>query len=578
MSAPAPANTPVASSEPQPLVDCRTAPEHYRHWRLSVHGPVARLVMDVDPDGGLMPGYQLKLNSYDLAVDIELNDAVQRLRFEHPEVGAVVIESGKERVFCAGANIRMLGKATHAHKINFCKFTNETRLAIEDASDCSGQRYVSAIRGSAAGGGYELALATDHIMLADDGNSAVSLPELPLLAVLPGTGGLTRLTDKRKVRRDIADYFCTIEEGARGARAVEWRLVDETVPTSGFDSAVEQRAARVAARSDRPAASSGIELSPIERHVTPDRIEYARVTAELDRATRTVHVTLLGPGEAPPADAAGVHRQGARFWPLALARELDDLMLHLRFNEPALGTWVLHSRGECERVCAYDELLARHEDDWLVREIVLAWKRTLKRLDMSARTLIALVEPGSCFAGTLLEIVMAADRSYMLDGVFEQDNREEEAGAAEDAPEPARLRLTHMNFGPLTTINGLTRLASRYLDDEAGASRARQHCGRDLDAVAANELRLVTFIPDDIDWEDEVRFALEERASFSPDALTGLEANLRLPGPETMESKIFGRLSAWQNWIFLRGNAAGETGALSVFGTGRPPNFDRNRT
>ncbi len=549
----------------EPLVDFRTRPERYRHWRLGIEGRVATLTLDVDEQGGLGDGYELKLNSYDLAVDIELFDAVQRLRFEHPEVAVVVVTSGKDRVFCAGANIRMLGSATHAHKVNFCKFTNETRLAIEDASAHSGQRYLCAIKGSAAGGGYELALSTDHILLVDDGSTSVSLPEVPMLGVLPGTGGLPRLTDKRLVRRDLADFFCSVEEGVRGRRALDWRLVDEIAPSSRFDEAVRERAAAIARNSDRPADTRGIVLKDIERDVDEDGIRYRHVQAALERERQTVHLTLRGPDEDPPADVHGMEAQGSDFWPLALARELDDLVLHLRLNEPTLGTIVLHSRGSLGRVAAHDAFLLANEANWLVREVLLLWKRTLKRLDMTSRTLFALVEPGSCFAGTLLEIVLAADRSFMLDGRLE------------DEGEPPAVHLTAMNFGSYPGVNGLTRLGARALDDPAAVSRARQQIDRDLDAEAAHEHRLVTFIPDDIDWEDEIRIALEERAGFSPDALVGLEANLRCPGPETMESKIFGRLSAWQNWIFQRPNAVGEKGALPRYGTGLRAEFDKRR-
>jgi benzoyl-CoA-dihydrodiol lyase len=548
------------------VIDFRTHPDRYKHWQLTLDGRVATLSMAVQEQGGLAPGYELKLNSYDLGVDIELNDAVQRLRFEHPQVGAVIINSAKERVFCAGANIRMLGQSTHGHKVNFCKFTNETRFAIEDASAHSGQRYLCAINGTAAGGGYELALATDYIIMVDDGSTAVSLPELPLLAVLPGTGGLTRVVDKRKVRHDHADFLCTTEEGIKGSRAVEWRLVDEVVPASRFADSVRERARELAEGSDRPVDAAGLILTPIERDIDGDHITYEHVRATLDRELGAATVTVLGPAADPPADAEGIQSQGARFWSLAAARELEDLILHLRFNEPEVGTLVFKSEGDAARVQAYDELLLSHREHWLAREVIGLWRRTLKRLDVSARSLFALVEPDSCFVGTLLELVVAADRSFMLDGQFEGDNR----------PPPV-LRLTGMNFGPLPMGNGLSRLALRCLDDESRVSRAQQAQGGDLDARAAHELRLVTFIPDDIDWEDEVRIALEERASFSPDALTGMEANLRFAGPETLETKIFGRLTAWQNWIFQRPNATGEAGALRRYGTGLKPEFDKQR-
>ncbi len=548
------------------MIDFQTRPDTYRHWRLSFDGPVATLAMDVDEDGGLRPGYQLKLNSYDLGVDIELYDAVQRLRFEHPEVRAVVLTSAKDRVFCAGANIRMLGLSAHHEKVNFCKFTNETRNGIEDASAHSGQTWIAALNGSCAGGGYELALATDRIVMADDGSTSVSLPELPLLAVLPGTGGLTRLVDKRHVRRDRADYFCTVEEGLRGKRAVDWRLVDEVVPRTRLDARVAEIAAEAAAASDRPRDAKGIDLTPLERTVSNDEIAYSHVTVALDRAARTATVTVRGPAEAPPAEAAAIHAQGAAFWPLALARELDDAILHLRANEPEIGTWIFRTEGDGALVAAADAVLDANAGDWLVRETTLYLKRVLKRIDVSSRSLFALIEPGSCFTGTLLELALAADRSFMLDGRFEGDNRP-----------PAMVRLTAMNFGPYPMVNGLTRLAARSLDDPDRVDAARRRVDDDLDAADADDIGLVTFTPDDIDWEDEVRIAIEERAAFSPDALTGMEANLRFAGPETMESKIFARLSAWQNWIFQRPNAVGESGALKLYGTGQRSEFDKRR-
>ncbi|HEX5515240.1 MAG TPA: 2,3-epoxybenzoyl-CoA dihydrolase, partial [Gammaproteobacteria bacterium] len=506
------------------------------------------------------------LNSYDLGVDIELYDAIQRLRFEHPEVRAVVLESAKERMFCAGANIRMLGQASHAHKVNFCKFTNETRNSIEDATEHSRQIYLCAINGTAAGGGYELALATDYILMADDGSAAVSLPEVPLLAVLPGTGGLTRLVDKRKVRRDLADVFCTTEEGVRGQRAVDWRLVDEIVPTSQMAATVQRRAEELAARSDRPTDAQGIELKPLHREITGNRIEYPHLTAELDRERGIAAVTLHGPEQAPPADAAGVQAQGSDFWPLALMREFDDLLLHLRLNELELGTLVIRTVGDLDKATAYDALLTREASNWLVREINLLIKRTLKRLDVTSRSLFTLVEPGSCYAGFLTELLFAADRSYMLDGQFEGD-----------ATAPATIRLSPLNFGPLPMSNGLTRLETRFLGEPASVERAQQLIGKDIDGAAALAAGLVTFAPDDIDWEDEIRLALEERASFSPDGLVGMEANLRFAGPETMETKIFGRLTAWQNWIFQRPNAVSEQGALRKYGTGERATYDKVR-
>ena len=548
------------------MVDFRTEPARYKHWKLSVDGRVATLAMDVREDGGLRPGYELKLNSYDLGVDIELYDAIQRLRFEHPEVGAVVLTSGKERVFCAGANIRMLSQSSHGWKVNFCKFTNETRNAIEDATAHSRQAYLCAVNGPCAGGGYELALATDHIVMADDGNTSVSLPEVPLLAVLPGTGGLTRLVDKRHVRRDRADFFSTLEEGVKGQRAVEWRLVDEVVPRSKLEETVRQRAAELAARSDRPAGAQGIRLEPLGCTVDGDRIGYGHVACELDRKRGVAQITVIGPSEAPPGDLAALHALGCGFWPLALARELDDLILHLRTNEEEIGLWVVQTAGSADLVEAYDRLLLEHEAHWLVREIRLYLKRTLKRLDVSSRSIFALIEPGSCFAGTLLELALAADRSYMLDGTREGDARSS-----------AAVRLTRMNFGPYPMVNGLTRLESRFLDEPGRVDDLKHRVGEDLAAREAAEAGLVTFTPDDIDWEDEVRIAIEERAAFSSDALTGMEASLRFAGPETLESKIFARLSAWQNWIFQRPNAVGPKGALKVYGTGERSDFDRRR-
>ena len=549
-------------------VEFRTRPDRYRHWSLEVDGVVATLRLEVDEQGGIDPGYELKLNSYDLGVDIELRDAVERLRFEHPEVGAVVVTSARDRVFSAGANIRMLGQSGHADKVNFCKFTNETRNAIEDACAHSGQRYLAALNGAAAGGGYELALACDWILLVDDGSSAVSLPEVPLLGVLPGTGGLTRVVDKRKVRRDHADFFCTVEEGVRGRRALDWRLVDELAPRSRFDEAVRERARALAA--GRPAAH-GIAWPDLECESGADTRRYRHLEVAIDRAARTADLVLLGPERDPPADAAGIEREGEGFWPLALARELDDAIVHLRHNELEIGTWLLRSRGDLSRVLAHDALLEAHlRDHWLAREVRLFWKRVLKRLDVVGRSQIALVEPGSCFAGTLLEPVLGADRAYMLRG----DEYEEEAVS------PAEVALGPLNFGAYPAVNGLTRLAMRYPEaEEDGGLPAplRDAVGRPLDAESAEALRIVTFIPDDIDWEDEVRVAVEERSSFSPDALVGMEASLRFPGPETMESKIFGRLSAWQNWIFQRPNAVGERGALMLYGTGRGAEFDRRR-
>jgi len=548
------------------MIDFRTHPDRYRHWKLSVDGEVATLLMDVDPAGGLFDGYELKMNSYDLGVDIELYDAVQRLRFEHPEVRSVVMTSAKEKIFCSGANIRMLGKASHGHKVNFCKFTNETRLSIEDATEFSRQTYLCAVNGTAAGGGYELALATDYILMADDGNTSVSLPEVPLLAVLPGTGGLTRVTDKRKVRRDRADIFSSTEEGVRGKRAVDWRLVDEVVPLSRFKDTVAQRARELASRSDRPTDAKGVALTPLARTIDGDRIAYRHLTITIDREVRAAHFLITATDEAAPADAAGIHARGDGFWPLALARELDDAILHLRLNEPTVTSWIFRTEGSLERVAEYDALLQKAQSDWLGREILLYWKRTLKRLDTTSRSLFALIEPGSCFAGFLFEIALAADRSFMLDGRREGDNRA-----------PAAVRLTALNFDGLPMGNGLSRLATRFLGEPESVETARARVGEDLEAGDAGEGGLVTATPDDIDWDDELRLVLEERASFSVDALTGMEANLRFAGPETMETKIFGRLTAWQNWIFQRPNAVGEAGALKLYGSGKRAEYNVER-
>jgi benzoyl-CoA-dihydrodiol lyase len=549
-------------------VSFQVEPGPYRHWRLTFDGPVATIAMDVDERGGLREGYELKLNSYDLGVDIELYDAVQRLRFEHPEVRTVVVTSAKDRIFCAGANIRMLASASHAWKVNFCKFTNETRNGMEDASEHSGQTYLAALNGTASGGGYEIALACAHIMLIDDRSATVSLPELPLLGVLPGTGGLTRVVDKRHVRRDLADYVATRSEGIGGKRAVAWRLVDEAVPRPRWDETVASRAAELATRSTRPADAEGIQLTPLAKRRSADRIDYAHVSAVLDRRAGTVEITLRGPEAEPPADLRALHEQGADFWTLALTRELDDLILDLRTNELELGTWVLRTIGDLRRVLAYDQFLLDHRGEWLVNEIVLYLKRTLKRLDVTSRSLLALIEPGSCFAGSLLELALAADRSFHLSGVFSD---------ADPDAEPATVVVGAMNLGPLPMGNGLTRLGSRFYGDEEGLAAVTTRAGEPLDAAVAAELGLVTFAPDDIDWADEVRMAVEERASFSPDALSGLEANFRFVGPESIETKIFGRLAAWQNWIFNRPNASGPDGALRRFGTGQRADFDRKR-
>ena len=552
-------------------VEFRVSPDRYRHWRVSYDGPVATLVMDVDEQGGLVPGYELKLNSYDLGVDIELYDAVQRLRFEHPEVRTVVITSGKPKIFCAGANIRMLAASAHGWKVNFCKFTNETRNGIEDATANSGQTYLAAVNGTASGGGYELALACEHIMLVDDRSSAVSLPELPLLGVLPGTGGLTRVSDKRHVRRDLADYFSTRPEGVGGKKAVQWRLVDEAVPRPRWDETVAERAAELAARSGRSEDAAGVALTPLGKTRDDDAIAYEYVSARLDRAASSVDITVRGPASDPPASMAEATAQGAGFWPLAVTRELDDLILDLRTNETELGTWVFRTDGNPAAVLAYDDLLLANAGDWFANEVLHYLKRTLRRLDVTSRSLIAVIEPGSCFAGSLLELALAADRSFQLAGVFE------DADPKTPDAEPATITLGEINFGPLTMSNGLTRLQTRFWGDEAGYEVAGKRRGAALEAEDAADLGLITFAPDDIDWDEEIRIATEERASFSPDALTGLEANYRFAGPETMETKIFGRLTAWQNWIFNRPNASGPDGALRRFGTGQRAVFDRKR-
>jgi benzoyl-CoA-dihydrodiol lyase len=544
-----------------PPLSFETSPDRYHHWKLTFDGPIATLSMDVQEDAGLSPDYRLKLNSYDLGVDIELADAVQRLRFEHPEVHAVVVTSLKERIFCAGANIFMLRGSSHAWKVNFCKFTNETRLAIEDASRHSGLKFLAAVNGICAGGGYELALACDEIFLVDDGNSAVSLPETPLLGVLPGTGGLTRVVDKRMVRRDLADVFGTVAEGIKGKRAVEWRLVDAVYPTSQFRSRVAARAMELARESDRPAAGPGIALGPLAAEIHRDGIRYSTVTLDIDREKRVANLTVRGPAAGEPTTPDAIAAAGDGFWPLRAFRELDDALLHLRINEPLIGTVVVRTQGEGAHLLALDEVLRAHADHWLVREIVLFIKRTLKRMDLTARSFFALIEPGSCFVGTLFELALAADRSYMLD----------------DPDRPATIALSPMNAGPLVMSNGLTRLQTRFLGEPARVADVLGASGP-FDPQAAYEAGLVSFAPDELDWDDEVRLAVESRAAFSPDALTGMEANLRFPGPETMETKIFGRLTAWQNWIFQRPNAVGEKGALTAYGSQGRPEFDFRRT
>ena len=548
-------------------VDFQTDPTRYRHWRVECDGEVASLFMDVDEAGSLFDGCALKLNSYDLGVDIELADAVQRLRFEHPEIKAVVLRSGKSNVFCAGANIRMLGKASHAHKVNFCKFTNETRNGIEAAGNESGQHYICAVRGACAGGGYELALACDHIMLADDGSSNVSLPEVALLAVLPGTGGLTRVTDKRKVRRDRADVFCSIEEGMRGKRAVDWNLIDELVPNSKFDAAALERAKEFAARSSRKPSGDGVKLVPLARTFNEGgSISYSTVEVAIDRKLGLATITISGPKAPAPADTDALMAEGAEAWILRCARELDDAILHLRFNELSVGVLAFKSEGDPEQVVAHERLLLDNKDHWLANEILLYWKRVLKRIDLTSRSLVALVEPGSCFAGMLAEILFAVDRSYMASGAFTGDNRP-----------VATVTLTEGNFGPYPMSNALTRLQTRYLGTPEQVEAVHAKTGSPLEAEEADQLGLVTYALDDIDWEDTVRVFMEERTSFSPDAMTGMEANLRFPGPETMETRIFGRLTAWQNWIFQRPNAVGENGALKRYGTGLRGDYDMSR-
>jgi benzoyl-CoA-dihydrodiol lyase len=547
-------------------IDFQTEPAKYRHWKLSVDGEVATLLMDVDEKSTLFEGYELKLNSYDLGVDIELADAIERLRFEQPAVKVVLLRSAKPRVFCAGANIRMLAGASHAHKVNFCKFTNETRNGIEDASENSGLFTICVINGTAAGGGYELALAADYIMLIDDGSSTVSLPELPLLAVLPGTGGLTRVTDKRKVRRDRADVFCTIEEGVKGKRAVEWRLVDEVVAGSKLEETVAQRAREFAAKSSRPTDAKAIALTPLERRRSENAVDYGTLSVNFQRASRLATINIRGPETSPPAAVDQMVELGSGFWPLQLARELDDAILDIRANEFDVAAIVFTASGDPAQVLAYDRFLDANKEHWLAREIRHLWKRVLKRVDLTSRSIVAQVEAGSCFAGTLAELVFAADRSYMLIGTLQGDNKP-----------AAALALTEANFGAYPMANGLSRLASRFLGEPGALDKAKSELRNMLDAESAASLGLVTAALDEIDWEDEIRVFLEERASFSPDALTGLEANLRFGGPETMESKIFARLTAWQNWIFQRPNAVGDEGALKRYGTGQKPAFDTKR-
>lgn len=546
------------------MIELSTSPAQYNHWHLKFDGIVAYLVLDVNEDAGLFDGYQLKLNSYDLGVDIELDDAVQRLRFEHPEVQTVVMSSGKDRVFCAGANIRMLAGASHPHKVNFCKFTNETRNAIEDASNYSRQRYICAINGTAAGGGYELALATETIILKDDSSAAVSLPEVPLLAVLPGTGGLTRVTDKRKVRRDIADYFCSLEEGIKGQKAVDWNLVDKIVPNTSFDEGVLAIALEEAKKSDRPADQKGVMLTDLTPKVSDDLLQWSNVHLSINRAKRIATIIVSAPTQEAPQTPESI---SAKSWLLAAARELDAALLYVRFNEPEIAIIELKTLGDANKLLAHEAFMYENSDHWLCRELKLYWRRVFKRLDLTSRTLVAVIEQGSCFAGMLAELAFAADRSYMLIDQFEGDNRP-----------AAALTLSLANMSGLEMSNNLTRLETRFLGSPDVPNELQSRIGEEITAEEAETLGLVTFAFDDIDWEDELRIFLEERASFSADALTGMEANLRFAGPETMETKIFGRLTAWQNWIFQRPNAAGPDGALRKYGSGQRPVYDKNRT
>jgi benzoyl-CoA-dihydrodiol lyase len=556
-------------------IDFETDPSRYRHLRLEIDGEIARIVIKADEQGGIAPGYELKLNSYDLGVDIELYDATQRLRFSHPQVRAVVLTSGLDKVFCAGANIRMLAQAGHAQKVNFCKFTNETRNAIEEAGTDSGQAYLAAVNGNAAGGGYELALACDEIIMVDDGSAAVSLPEVPLLAVLPGTGGLTRLVDKRKVRKDLADVVATRSEGVRAKTALAWGLVDAIALPSKFGQAVLDRAQAAAARSRRAPGGPGIELTPLDRQVSEEGLRYPNVTAAFDRATGLVTITVVGPTEEAPGSMAGAREQGAGFWPLAVTRELDDLILWLRTNETELGTWLIKTSGDAATARGYERLLAGAAgQDWLADEIRHFAKRTLRRLDVTSRSLFALIEPGSCFAGPLAELAFACDRQFMLNGPWDDDVA---PAAGQAAAQPAALTLSAANFGTFPMSNGLTRLASRFPGAPGHVAKLEQLAGRPIEAEEALDLGLVTFAPDGLDWDDEIRIACEERASLSPDALTGMEANLRFAGPETPQTKIFGRLTAWQNWVFTRPNASGPEGALRRYGTGQAGVFDRRR-
>ncbi len=544
-------------------VDYQTDPSRYRHWKLSFDRPIATLTMDVNEEGGIRPGYKLKLNSYDLGVDIELHDALQRIRFEHPEIRSVILTSAKNRIFCSGANIYMLGLSTHAWKVNFCKFTNETRNGIEDSSTHSGLKFLAACNGTTAGGGYELALACDEIILVDDRNSAVSLPELPLLGVLPGTGGLTRVTDKRRVRRDHADIFCTNPDGVRGQRAKDWRLVDDVVKSQQFAEHIKQRALKLAEESDRPANAKGVALTPLMRTFDDAGYHFEFVDVQLDREARTATFTVHGPRAGTPISVEAALEAGAAWWPLQMARELDDAILSMRTNELELGLWILKAKGDSAAVLAMDEFILSHQENWFVREVLGMLRRTFARLDVTSRSIFAFVEPGNCFTGTLAELALSADRVYMLD--------------AEEADEPARVTLSGMNFGPLPMVNHLSRLAARFQRDPEQMETLRKLIGKPLAPREAYDAGLVTAAPDGLDWKDEVRQAIESRAALSPDGLTGLESNLRFGLPETKESRIFGRLSAWQNWIFIRPNAVGPSGALKVYGTGAPVKFNWER-
>jgi benzoyl-CoA-dihydrodiol lyase len=553
-----------SATSPSPRVDYQTSPSQYKHWKLKFEGPVATLGADFDENAGLRPGYKLKLNSYDLGVDIELNDAVNRIRFEHPEVRTVVLTSLKDKVFCSGANIFMLGVSSHAWKVNFCKFTNETRNGLEDSSQHSGLKFLAAVNGACAGGGYEVALACDEIILVDDRASAVSLPEVPLLGVLPGTGGLTRVTDKRKVRHDLADIFCTSQEGVRGQKAVDWRLVDAVAKPAVFAAKVQERALQLAQSSDRPANGKGVALTPLTRTIEADALRYGNVTVEIDRAKRLATFTVKAPTQPVQSDIAAIEAAGAAWYPLALARELEDAILSMRTNELDIGTWLIKTQGDAAAVLQMDEVLQKHSRHWFVRETIGLLRRTLSRLDLSSRSLFALIEPGSCFAGTFLELALACDRSYML-------------ALPDDEAKAPKITVVEANFGRYPMATGESRLARRFYGEEPALSSVRAKTGQPLDADAAFALGLVTANPDDIDWADEVRLAIEERVSMSPDALTGMEANLRFNGKENMHTRVFGRLTAWQNWIFQRPNAVGEKGALKVYGKGDKAAFDWNR-